>query len=167
MGTKERLAERLERLARLVPGIGSYQDKEKRRDADKRLRSTLADRLDTARKAVEDVIARLQTAGKLEHLDRWGRLERKLHQAADSIRFASYGYSGIFDAVKIDEAKLDRLYAFDVALAESVSTLQATAESLRSISLEDTEKKTLDPLEEQVVSFLNKVQERIALFGQG
>ena len=77
MGIRERLAERLERLAHLVPGIGSYQDKEKRRDADKRLRMTLADRLDAARKAVEDVVSSLQSEGHLKHLDRLGRPDRQ------------------------------------------------------------------------------------------
>ena len=164
MGIRERLAERLERLAHLVPGIGSYQDKEKRRDADKRLRMTLADRLDAARRAVEDVISSLQADGHLEHLDRLGRLERKLHKAADSIRFASYGYSGVFEAIKIDEAKLDRLYAFDIALAESVSAVQDAAGRLKAAPAEAIAADALEPLEQQIASFDGKVQERMALF---
>jgi hypothetical protein len=167
MGTKERIAERLERLARLVPGIGSYQDKESRRDADKRLRTTLAERLDSCRKVVEGVIAKLQRENQFSHLDTLGRLERKLHQAADSIRFASYGYSGTFDAVKIYEDKLDRLYVFDIGLAELVSTLQETAKALKSISPRDIEEEALESLEGQVASFLDKVQERNALFREG
>jgi hypothetical protein len=70
MGIRERLAERVERLARLVPGIGSYQDKETRRDADKRLRLTLADRLDAVRKTVETVIAELQAENHFDPLAR-------------------------------------------------------------------------------------------------
>jgi hypothetical protein len=167
MGIRESLAERLERLARLVPGMGSYQDKESRREADKRLRSTLADRLDGARTAVEGVIDGLQTEGHLEHLDRLGRLERKLHKAADSIRFASYGFSGVFDAVKIDEARLDRLYAFDIALAESVSSIVETAERLKAIPSGAMGPDALKPMEERIASFDDKVQEREALFREG
>ena len=99
MGTKERLAEGLERLARLIPGIESYQDKEDQREWDKRLRETLVGRLDGGRKAVEKTIDRLQRQGHLKDLDRLGRLERKINHAADTIRFASRGYSGVFDAV--------------------------------------------------------------------
>jgi hypothetical protein len=162
MGTAERLAERLERLARLVPGIGAYQDKESRRDTDKRLRVTLAERLDAARKAVEDVIATLQTGGHFGDLDRLGRLERKLHHAADSIRFATYGYSGVFDAIKIDEAKLDRLYAFDIGLAESVSAVQDAANGLKGGSPQAIGTDALEPLEQQIASFDDKVRERMA-----
>jgi len=164
MGTSERLAERLERLARLVPGIGSYQDKEGLRDTDKKLRVTLAERLDGTRKAVEDVIAALQGGGHFDHLDRLGRLERKLHQAADSIRFAGYGYSGVFDAVKIDEAKLERLYAFDIALAESVSAVQDAARGLKGTAPEAIGTDALKPLEQQIASLDDKVRERVAVF---
>lgn len=164
MGIRERLAERVERLARLVPGIGSYQDKETRRDADKRLRLTLADRLDAARKTVETVIAKLQAENHFDPLARLGRLERKLYQAADSIRFASYGYSGVFDAIKIDEDKLDQLYAFDIALAESVSAVQETAENLKASSPEAMGADALEPLEQKIASFNGKLHERMALF---
>ncbi|MGD8513439.1 MAG: hypothetical protein PVG85_05775 [Deltaproteobacteria bacterium] len=164
MGIKERLAERVERLARLVPGIGSYQDKESRRDADKRLRVTLADRLDSARKTVEEVIAKLQTESHFDQLDRLGRLERKLYQAADSIRFASYGYSGVFDAIKLDEAKLDQLYAFDIALAESVSAIQEAAKNLRASPPEAMRTDVIEPLAQEIASFNGRLQERTALF---
>jgi hypothetical protein len=164
MGIREHLAERAERLARLVPGIGSYQDKESRRGADKRLRSTLADRLDSARKTVEAVIAKLQTDRHFDQLDRLGRLERKLYQAADSIRFASYGYSGVFDAIKLDEAKLDQLYAFDIALAESVSAVQEAAEHLKAPPPEAMRADAIEPLGEKIASFDSKLQQRMALF---
>ena len=164
MGIKERLAERVERLARLVPGIGSYQDKESRRDADKRLRVTLADRLDSARKTVEEVIAKLQTESHFDQLDRLGRLERKIYQAADSIRFASYGYSGVFDAIKLDEAKLDQLYAFDIALAESVSAIQVAAKNLKASPPEGMRTDAIEPLVQEIASFNGRLQERTALF---
>ena len=32
----------------------------------------------------------------------------------DRIRYADYGYAGLFDADKVDEAVLDQLYQFDV-----------------------------------------------------
>jgi hypothetical protein len=164
MGTKERLAERLERLARLIPGIGSYQDKESLREGDKSLRDTLAERLDSARKAVEGVIDKLQRDGLLAGLDRLGRLERKLHQAADAIRFASRGYSGSFDAVKIDEEKLERLYAFDISLAELVSAVQEAAEGLKSASPEALASDSLESLNTQIASFNDKLGERGNLF---
>jgi len=144
--------------------MGSYKDKEKRRDADKRLRTTLAHRLDTARKAVEEVTYSLQAGGHLDHLARLGRLERKLHKAADSIRFASYGFSGLFDTVKIDEAKLDALYAFDLSLAEAVSTVQEGAARLKAVPPEAIGPDALESLEQHMASFDKSIEERMALF---
>jgi len=166
MGTKERLAEGLEKLARLIPGIGSYQDKEGLREGDKRLRDTLADRLDSARKAVEQVIAALQRGGQLANLDRLGRLERKLYHAVDSIRFASRGYSGTFDHIKIDEEGLEKLYAFDLALAESVSAIEDAAEGLNGVSPDMLEANGLKALEDHLDSLHDKVRERGAFFRQ-
>jgi hypothetical protein len=160
VGTKERLAKGLERLARFVPGIGSYQDKEGLREGDKKLRDTLALRLDSARKAVEQVIDTLQGGGQLAHLDRLGRLDRKLHHCADTIRFATRGYAGIFDTVKIGEKELVELYNFDIALAESVAAIQEAAEKLKGAPAEAIGGEALQPLEDQLATFEDKVKER-------
>ena len=160
MGTKESLAERLEQLARLIPGLGSYQDKEDLRERDKRLRETLAGRLDGARKGVEKTIDRFQKMGHLANLDRLGSLERKIHPAADTIRFASRGYSGAFDAIKIDEDKLERLFAWDVSLAESVSAIETAADGLRDISSETLDGDALKPLEDKLDFFHDRAKER-------
>lgn len=166
MGTKERLAKGLEKLAGLVPGIKSYQEKEGLRENDKKLRDTLANRLDAARKAVEKVIDDLQRNGRLTHLDRLGQLDRKIHQAADAIRFAARGYSGVFDTVQIDEEKLADLYAYDISLAKSVSALQEAAEALKTTSAETFGEDDLKPLQVQLCSFNEKVKQREGWFGQ-
>ena len=160
MGTKEQLAKGLERLARYIPGIGSYQDKESLREGDKILRDTLAQRLDQARQAVEQVIEVLQRDGHLAHLDLLGRMERKLHHGADTIRFASRGYAGVFDTIKIGEKALEQLYAFDTALAESVTAIQETAAGLKGVSAEAIAGQALKPLEEQLNAFQDRVEER-------
>ena len=42
-----------------------------------------------------------------------------------SLRFADAGYSGVFDQAKIREAELDRIYAHDLGLVESVERTAA------------------------------------------
>lgn len=159
MGTKERWAEGLERLARLIPGLGSYQDKENLREWDKRIRETLVDRLDGARGGVEKAIDRFQREGCLANLDRLGRLERKIHHAADTIRFSSRGYSGVFDAVKIDEDKLERLCAWDISLTESLSALESAIEGLKGVS-HDMLGNALQSLEENLDGFHDQAKQR-------
>ncbi len=165
MGTKERLAQELEKLARIIPGIGSYQDKEDLRERDKRLRETLVERLDGAGKAVQKAIDRFQREGRLANLDRLGRLERKILHAADTIRFAPRGYSGVFDVVKVDEDKLEKLCAWDISLAESVTALEEAADGLKGVS-PDMLDNALNSLEEHVDAFGGRAKKRERLLRQ-
>jgi hypothetical protein len=164
MGTKERLAEGLKDLAQLVPGIASYQDKETLRDADKRLRQALADRLDSAGKAVDGMVFQIQRTGHLDQLDLLGRLERRLHGVADGIRFANYGYSGLFSAVKVDEGRIQRLHDFDIDLTKAVCTVEEQIASLEATPVEAMAGNLLDPIEEGISLLEDKVRERMVLF---
>jgi hypothetical protein len=59
---------------------------------------------------------------------------KKLDQVENRIRFASYGYAGFFDAVKIEEPQLDRIYQFDLSLVEKVEEFERLARELSSKS---------------------------------
>src|SRR6185436_9140975 len=66
-----------------------------------------------------------------------GPLEKclqKLDKVENRIRYASYGYSGFFDVVKIKEAQLDQLYQFDIALVEEVDKIKANVQHMVSQS---------------------------------
>lgn len=106
----------LEKLAAHVPGLSGYRDREARRETDRRLREFLAGRLDEARRHLDEVRNKATRAGELGVLNEAGRLDRALQKSAASLRFADYGYSGLFDQVKIREAELDRIYDYDEAL---------------------------------------------------
>lgn len=162
MGTKERVAGGLEKLARMVPGIESYQDKEALRDADKQLRQTFADRLDRAARRLGRIILKIQREGRLEHLDLVGRLERWLQGTADTIRFASYGYSGFFAAVKMDEKNIRRLYEFDVGLADAVDVILDRVGRLEEI--DRIKEEHLGELEADISALENQIRERMVLF---
>ena len=48
------------------------------------------------------------------------------------MRFASYGYAGFFDVVKIEQEQLDSIYQFDLKLVEHVDKLEAKIGELKS-----------------------------------
>ena len=101
----------LERIADSIPGIKGYREKESRRDTDKRLREYIAGRIDKIRGEFSSVQSSLAEEGKLDLMDDTDRLDRRLQKVADSIRFASYGFAGFFDQVKIKEKELDEIYS--------------------------------------------------------
>ena len=56
----------------------------------------------------------------------------KVQTFMDKIRTASYGNSGFFDAIKINEDELARLYEFDLALLESADEVQRAVDNVAS-----------------------------------
>ena len=164
MGTKEQIDDGLQALARMIPGIESYQNKETLRETDKQLRQTFGDRLDALAKTLNRTVYQIQREGRLDHIDLLGRLERRLHGAADAIRFANYGYSGFFAPIKVDKGKIQQLYDHDIGLADDVSAVQAQVRMLETTHTGGVQRESLAPLEAAISSLENKVQKRIALF---
>ncbi len=110
----------LEKIASDIPGISGYREREQRRETDRRIREFLANRLDDGRASLNALRNKATDAGAFKALDAIGRLDRTLQKSVSSLRYADYGFSGLFDAVKIGEAELDRIYAYDEALVADV-----------------------------------------------
>ena len=120
----------LERLGEKIPGYGGYVAKERRRDADKLHREHLAERLRAAKQPLNELMRELSSSGRLFEVGPVDRVLKKIDQIENRVRFASYGYAGFFDAVKIQEPQLDAIYRFDLALVEKVERLDALARGL-------------------------------------
>lgn len=118
------------KVVRIVPGIGTYQDKETLRDIDKRLREHLASILNKERGRVNEVKMALTKKLKLDPLDDLDRLSRKMHRLADTITFASYGWSAIFDQASVNKERLESLYEFDKSLEEKIALVQGAVDTL-------------------------------------
>jgi len=113
----------LERLASYVPGLAGYREREGRRETDRRLREFLATRLDEGRSGLNDARNRATKDKDMTALEAIGRLDRTLQKAVAGLRYADHGYSGVFDQLKIGEAELGAIYAYDVALVAEVVAL--------------------------------------------
>ncbi len=129
-----RLAEVLEKISRIVPGVGHYQDKEKIRHWDKELRLQIAGKLEALRRSVEDLTRDMAEAGDLKPLKGLNDINNKLDRVRDKIKFASYGYAGIFDPHKIREPELLKHYEFDLQLAESTDALETALAELKMMA---------------------------------
>jgi len=111
------------KLASYIPGFGGYIERENRRDADKVLRETVARRFDEQWKRTSQLQSDLVSNGMIAYVDDMEKAAIKLRTFIDKISTAPRGYSGLFDAVKINEKELTAIYQFDAAffdLAEQV-----------------------------------------------
>jgi hypothetical protein len=122
----------LERLADKIPGYSGYVDRERRRDIDKMHRERLADRIRGLKTPLTDVMRELTSSGRLFEVGPLDLAIKKIDRIENRVRFASYGYTGFFDVVKIEQPQLDSIYQFDLALVEHVDGLEAKVQDLKS-----------------------------------
>ena len=126
------VSSQLERLARFIPGVAGYQDREKARATDKELRMRLVQELRRLVQVLDDHKARLAEARDFSALPRLDRLAGRLERLGRTVEFASRGYTGLFDLHPVDAEVLDQLYAFDLGLFEALSVVRARAEAVRA-----------------------------------
>ncbi len=113
-----------------VPGFGGYIERQNRRDADKLLRETLADRFEEQWQRVSQLQREFISEGEIAYVDDLEAGAIKLRTFADRIRRASRGYSGLFDAIKINEEELLKLYQYDVAMLDLVDEVSRAVDHI-------------------------------------
>ena len=121
----------LEKLGSVIPGWKGYQERQERRSADQLMRQTLAEKMTAQRKRLDVAQQELINSGKIDLVDDVGRAVTQLQTFIDRVRLASYGYSGLFDAVKINQDELEQMYNFDMALFQYVERLSSANDRLR------------------------------------
>ena len=121
-----------ETLARKIPGYAGYKEKELRREADKLLRTEVAGKFDDQRKRMSELQQQLISQAQIEFLDDLERAVMKLQLLIDRIKTASYGYAGLFDAVKVKEEQLDALYQFDNEMLDFVGEVASDLDQVSS-----------------------------------
>ena len=120
------------KLASHIPGFGGYVDRQNRRDADKLLRDTVARRFDEQWKRTSQLQEDMVGSGMIAYVDDMEKAAIQLRTFIDRISTAPRGYSGLFDAVKINEKELEAIYRFDAAffdLAEQIGRANDNVEA--------------------------------------
>ena len=103
------------KLASFIPGFSGYVERQNRRDADKLLRETVARRFEEQWSRASNLQVEMVSGGMLALVDDMEKASIALRTFIDKISGASRGYSGLFDAVKINEKELEAIYQFDAA----------------------------------------------------
>lgn len=120
------------KIASKIPGFDGYIERSNRRAADQILRETVADRFEELYQRISSLQAELVSSGGLAYVDDIEKAALKVRTFIDKIRHASYGYSGFFDAVKINEAELAQMYQYDAAMLELVDEVARAIDNLEA-----------------------------------
>ena len=115
-----------------IPGFGGYMERQARRDSDKLLRETVADLFEQQWQRISALQSELIREGEIEWIDDLEVAAIKLRTFADRIRRATRGYSGLFDAVKINEAELQQIYEYDAQMLDLVDEISRAIDNIET-----------------------------------
>ncbi len=122
-GISQGMAQKLEKFVEDIPLLGSYLRRENARERDKLIREHIAQRIDHLKAAVMKVMEAQTEKRVLTGLDKLDRLSRKLDKLRDTIKFASHGYSGVFERVRILDTELEKLMDYDLTILSKVEEM--------------------------------------------
>ena len=129
----------LQKLLSKIPGLRGYMEKGRRREADQLLRTTVASRLEETRVqlgAVQEELSR-DIVKSIDHAEPLGRVDTRLMGLIGKIKDAPQGYAGFFDAVKVKEDDLARIYAFDENMLNYADQVTVGVAALEKASRDD------------------------------
>lgn len=121
-----------EKIASKIPGFKGYIERQHRRDSDKLLRDTIFNRFRELEAHVSTLQTEFISQGEIAYLDDLEKAAIKLRTFADRVRTAPRGYSSLFEAVKINEEELKRIYAFDAALLEKADEVSRAIDHIQA-----------------------------------
>jgi len=153
------------KLVSHIPGFGGYVERQNRRAADKLLRETVARRFDELNKRASNLQTDLVSNGMIAYVDDMERAVIQIRTFGDKISTAAYGASGLFDAVKINEAELAQLYTFDAAFFDLADQIARALDNVEASLGDETALpaaiRNLTTLARQAVDTLNRRSEVI------
>jgi hypothetical protein len=129
----------LGKLLEKIPGLSGYMERSRRREADQLLRETIAARLEEIRLALANVHQDLSSdiIKAMDFMEPLGRADTRLMGLIGKINDAPQGYAGFFDAVKVKEEDLARLYAFDEQMLTHTDVIEASVAALAKAVRDD------------------------------
>ena len=152
----------IKKILAKVPGFKGYIERGDRRMSDKLLRDSVANEFETLYQRVSSLQRDLIMQGEIGYIDDLEAGALKLRQFIDRVRTASYGYAGIFDAIKIKQEELEQVYQYDQALLGLSDEVSSAIDNIEtSIGTEglDAAIRHLISVSQQCVNAFNKRSE--------
>lgn len=150
----------IDKIQNFLANYIGYFDKERRRDADKMLRMTVASRFEEQWDRISSIQEDLVSEGNLDILDDLEKPAVKLKGLIDRIQGASYGYAGFFDAVRVQSDELNKIYQFDFDLLQQVELVKSAVDQMESAFEEGSPEEAVDALTDAVQSAIELYNRR-------
>ncbi len=153
----------LQKLWEKIPGIKGYEKLEDRRDTDKIVRETIAQRFSEQWDRISAIEKNLSKGMGIIYLSDLESAALKIRTFADRIRTAAYGYAGLTDAVKVDDIALQQIYDYDLYLFDLADSIKASVDKVEdSVAVNDgidTSIRDLNKVAQECLTALNRREE--------
>jgi hypothetical protein len=121
-----------ERILAAIPGFRGYKEKELRRESDKLIRDHVYAKLSKAKTGYRAIFQKMSDRRQLDVLEDMDRLSARFDRVAEKVHHASYGYSGFFDVIKVQEEALDRMIDFDSQLIDQADSIGSEVDAFKA-----------------------------------
>ena len=142
----------LKNLTRLIPGYGSYQDMESRREDDRLTREFLGSRLHDCKKKLDSIGEAAVSAGDLDAPMKIGKIRDRVDLGQSRLKAALEGYAGWFSEKKVDESLLKSVAELDanlVSLVDQMDAILGDGKSLEGVNLSELD-EAIDQLHKRI-----------------
>ena len=115
-----------------IPGFKGYIERSNRRASDKLLREYIADQFAQIEQRISALQRDFISQGHLDMIDDLEAPAIKIRQFTDRVRRATYGYASLFEAIKINEEELAKIYEYDLAMLNMTDTIQSAVDNIEA-----------------------------------
>jgi hypothetical protein len=120
------------KLVSKIPGFKGYVEMGNRRDSDKVIRDMLFRRFRELEGRVSELQVQFINNGDISNADDLEKAALRLRTFADRVRTAPRGYSSVFEAVKIKEPELVKMYQYDLTLLDKADEVNRAIDNIQS-----------------------------------
>jgi len=138
MGAEEKYVQKgmddrglLEHIAMFVPGYRGYRERNIRRDMDQLIRKNVFSVMKLGIKDLEWAYRETTNFGPGPRVEEINRITMKTDKISQQIYHAKYGYSAIWQSVKVKENELSGLLRFDAGLIDMANKVKDSASKIR------------------------------------
>ncbi|OGO11885.1 MAG: hypothetical protein A2Y53_08195 [Chloroflexi bacterium RBG_16_47_49] len=154
------------KIASKIPGFKGYIERQNRRDSDKLIRDTIYRRFRELEGRVSDLQVEFINQGEIKYVDDLEKAALRLRTFADRVRTAPRGYSSLFEAVKVNEEELAKLYEYDATLLDKSEEIGRSIDNIQASVGTDglpAAIRNLQALSKECVKAYERRQEVVAL----
>ncbi len=120
------------KIAGKIPGFKGYVERQNRRDSDKLMRDTIYHRFRELEGRVSDLQVEFINQGEIKYTNDLEKAALRLRTFADRVRTAPRGYSSLFEAIKINEAELAKLYDYDATMLDKAEDVGRAIDNIQA-----------------------------------